>query len=127
MIHVSIASLVLRLGMSIPMMTHGWPKVVRAWEGNWKFGDPLGLGEPVTLALAIFSEFICSLLLIIGFKTRFFALFPAFTMVVATFIVHVDDPWKKQELPILFLIGFLAICLLGGGRYSLDGKLISRR
>ncbi len=113
--------------MSIPMMTHGWPKFLRVWNGNWSFGDPIGLGEPVTLAMAVFSEFICPILLIIGFKTRFFALFPVITMIVAAFIVHLDDPWNKQELPVLFLVGFLAIVVLGGGRYSLDGKLQSRR
>jgi len=46
----------------------------------------------------------------------------AITMVVAAFIVHGADPLQKKELALVYLIMFLAIALLGPGKYSIDKK-----
>ena len=69
------------------------------------------------------SEFIAPILIIIGFKTRLASVLPAATMFVAAFIFHANDPWKNQEFPLLYLVGYVAIFLLGSGKYSLDWKL----
>ena len=87
------------------------------------FGDPLGIGEVPSLFLAVIGEFACPILLILGFKTRLASIPPAITMMVAAFIVHANDPWGRQEFPLLYLVGFIAIFLLGSGKYSLDWKL----
>jgi len=126
MSRTSLASLLLRVSLSAMMMTHGWSKFYRIIEGNWKFGDPIGLGVEVSLIFAAFAEFICSILLIIGFKTRLATIPPAIVMLVAAVVVHIDDPWRKQELPLLYFAGYVAIFLLGPGRYSLDSWLKSR-
>jgi putative oxidoreductase len=44
------------------------------------------------------------------------------TMLVAAFIVHLDDPFKRKELALLYLVGFLIVLLMGPGKYSLDKK-----
>ena len=105
------------------MLTHGWGKLNRFISGNYSFADPIGIGELPTLILAILGEFICPILVIVGFKTKINSIPPALTMLVATFIVHADDPWDKQEFPLLYFFGFIAIYLLGSGKYSLDWKL----
>lgn len=105
------------------MLTHGWGKLSRFISGNHAFADPLGFGELPTLIIAIFAEFICPILLIIGFKTKLNTILPALTMLVAAFIVHGSDPWGKKEFALLYFCGFLAIYLLGSGKYSLDWKL----
>jgi putative oxidoreductase len=43
-------------------------------------------------------------------------------MLVAAFIVHLDDPFKRKELALLYLVGFLIVLLMGPGKYSLDKK-----
>jgi putative oxidoreductase len=43
-------------------------------------------------------------------------------MLVAAFIVHLDDPFKRKELALLYLVGFLVVLLMGPGKYSLDKK-----
>lgn len=123
----SLALLILRIGMCVPMLTHGWPKFLRIVEGNWKMSDPIGLGVHITLILAVLSEFLAPILIILGWKTRILAFFPTATMFVAAFIVHSDDPWGKQELPILYLCGFLTIMLLGSGKYSIEGQISARK
>ena len=105
------------------MLTHGWGKFNRLLSGDMSFADPIGIGEVPTFILAVIGEFISPILLIVGFKTRLASVFPAATMLVAALIVHADDPWSRQEFPLLFFFGFVTIFLLGGGRYSLDWRL----
>ena len=49
-----IGLLLLRLGFSVGLMTHGYGKLLRVWEGNFKFGDPIGIGSAPSLILASF-------------------------------------------------------------------------
>ena len=124
--HSSLASLILRLGMGGMMLVHGYGKLERLMDGNWDFADPLGIGSAPTLLLAVFTEFLCSVLLIIGFKTRLASIPLIITMLIAAFVIHLDDPWKRQEFALLYAVGFIAILILGGGRYSLDDRLSHR-
>src|SRR5580765_6020709 len=63
--------LVLRLGLGILMAHHGYDKLTHFSDFQGQFIDFMGLGKSVSLSLAIFAEFFCSLLLIIGLFTRF--------------------------------------------------------
>lgn len=115
--------LLLRAGAGSFMLTHGWPKFQKILAGDWTFADPLGIGPAPSLALATFAEFLCSLLVIAGFRVRLAAMPLIFTMLTATFAVHAGDPWAKKELPLLYAAAFAALMLLGGGKYSLDALL----
>ena len=123
----SLGLFVLRLGVGGMMLTHGWPKLQRLMETPDKFADPLGLGPEISLALAVFSELVCAALIVIGLGTRAAALPLLITMVVAAFIVHGDDPFKKQELALLYGAGSLALMLAGAGRFSMDALIQRRR
>jgi putative oxidoreductase len=112
----------LRISASALMLTHGIPKFQKLLSGDLEFGDPLGLGGAPSLFLAIIGEFICPILVIIGFKTRWAAVPTAITMAVAAFIVHGADPFGVKEKALLFLTLFVTIILLGPGKYSIDKK-----
>jgi putative oxidoreductase len=76
---------------------------------------------------AVFIEIILPILIIIGYKTKIFTFFPMVTMIIAAFIVHLNDPLignkcDNKELPILYLVGFLIIFLMGPGKYSINKK-----
>lgn len=118
--HIGLAFL--RIGASALILTHGFPKFQKLLSGNFEFGDPLGLGSSPSLFLAIIGEFICPILVIIGFKTRWAAVPTAITMAVAAFIVHASDPFNVKEKALLFLTLFIAIILLGPGKFSVDKK-----
>ena len=136
----SIGLLVLRLGAGGYMAMHGWEKVQKILAGDFKFSDPIGIGEPASLVLAAGAELGCSLLVMLGFWTRIAALPVVFTMAVAAFIRRAGDPWYSgtaearfyageakhwfsKEPALVFLCAFAAIALIGAGRYSLDGLL----
>lgn len=121
-----IGLLLLRLGIGGLMLTHGWPKVQKVLNGDFQFGDPIGLGAAPSLVLAATAEFLFALLVMLGVKVRWTAIPPAITMAVAAFVAHAGDPIGKREKALLFLVGFAALALLGGGRYALDA-LLSRR
>jgi len=118
----NIGLAVLRIGASGLMLTHGIPKFQKLISGNLEFGDPIGIGSTPSLFLAIIGEFICPILVIVGFKTRWSTIPTIITMAVAAFIVHGGDPFKDKEKALLYLILFIVITLLGPGKYSIDKK-----
>lgn len=118
LVHLGLA--ILRIVPSIFLMTHGYPKLLKLINGNTEFANPFGIGEAPTLFLAVIGEFICPLLMIIGFKTRWAAIPSAITMFVAAFVIHAKDPFSVKEHALLFLAFFVIIFLLGPGKYSVD-------
>ena len=119
----NIALLILRVVFAGSMLYgHGLGKLNRLLEGNLSFSNPLGIGEIPTLILAVFSEFLAPIFIIIGYKTKFFSFFPAATMFVAAFIVHWGDPFGRVEKALLFLTVFVILMMTGPGKYSIDRK-----
>ncbi|MER3317098.1 DoxX family protein [Flagellimonas lutimaris] len=118
--HAGLA--LLRIVPSVFMLTHGYPKLMNLINGNTEFANPFGIGQAPSLFLAVVAEFICPVLIIIGFKTRWAAIPTAITMFVAAFMIHSADPFNVKEKALLYLVTFIAIMLLGPGKYSVDKK-----
>ena len=85
----NVSLLILRIIFAGSMLYgHGISKLTKLIEGNVSFSNPIGIGEVPTLILAVFSEFVAPIFIIIGYKTKLFSFFPAATMFVAVFVVH---------------------------------------
>ncbi len=120
------ALLALRIIISVLMMVHGIQKVMAFDVLSTSFPDPIGLGSQLSLVLAIFAEFFCSLAVLAGLLFRL-ALIPLiFTMCVASFAVMGSEPWTAQELPVIYLLIYILLFFTGPGLYSLDA-LIGKR
>tara|TARA_R110002072_G_scaffold303069_1_gene492550 strand:- start:21848 stop:22288 length:441 start_codon:yes stop_codon:yes gene_type:complete len=124
---VSTGLLLLRVAFGCFMLVHGWQKLSGFSEMADKFPDPIGMGSSLSLVMAIAAEVGCSLLLIAGFGTRFAAIPLAFTMIVASFVVHGSDPWQKKELAACYLAVYATLVLTGAGRFSVDQCLWGRK
>lgn len=123
-----VGLLVLRLvAGGFMLVRHGIPKVERFFQQPIEFGDPLGIGVLPSLSLAVFAEVACAAALMLGLLSRLSTVPLITTMLVAAFIVHADDGFAKQELPLLFAVSYLTILLAGPGRYSIDARIFSRR
>lgn len=113
----------LRIGGAGLLLSHGVPKLQLLFQGGTiEFPDPLGIGPSPTLFLAVFAEFLCAVLVLIGFKTRLAAIPVAITMLVAALVQHAPDPFAQKEKALLFLLIFVCVALLGPGAFSVDKK-----
>ncbi len=120
-IQISISLLILRLGIGALMLTHGWPKLLRLFEGGEiSFPDPLGIGSFMSLIMATLTEVAASVLVILGLATRLATASLAFTMIIAVFVVHADDPFQQKELGLIYLLVYIVLMITGSGRYSID-------
>lgn len=119
---LDIVSLILRLCFGATMlMNHGWGKFLKLiGDKPIKWADPLGVGPEISLGLATFAEVFCAGALVIGLFTRLATIPLIVTMVVAVFIVHINDPFPKMESGLMYLIAYISILIIGGGKYSLD-------
>ena len=120
----SLGALVLRLAFGGFMIAgHGWSKMMAFSDRADSFPDPLGIGNSASMGLAVLAEVVCAALVAVGFMTRVVVIPLIITMCVAYFIIHVEDPFARKELPALYGIGFIAIALIGPGKFSVDRQL----
>jgi putative oxidoreductase len=111
---------------------HGWPKFVKFRGDPGNFPDPLGIGSTMSFYGAVGAELVCGAMLVVGVLTRIAALPLAFTMIIAAFVVHKSDPFfmgggAAKEPAVMYLCAYLAVLLLGPGRFSLDHILLKKR
>ncbi|TVR76149.1 MAG: DoxX family protein [Saprospirales bacterium] len=123
----SIALLIGRLAFGGMMLAHGWPKLAGFAERSSVFPDPLGVGSATSLAMAVFAEFFCAILVMLGLGTRLVLIPLIITMFVAGFIHHANDPFSMMEKSLLFLSGYIVLFILGPGKISLDYMLFGKK
>lgn len=119
----NLATFLLRLGMGLLMIPHGYDKLVHFMQYKKDFFNFIGLGSTISLALVVFAEFFCSVFLIMGLFTRILASVLLIEMFVLVFNKHHGQVFGEGEHGMLYLTGYLAIILLGPGKASLDGIL----
>ena len=124
--------LILRAATAAFMLTHGYQKLQGLLAGGEiQFADPIGIGQSASMYLAVFAEFFCSILLLLGLATRLAVIPLIITMLVAVLIVHAPDEFAKKELALHYLVVYLFLLISGPGKYSIDhfigGKSSGRR
>lgn len=118
-----IGLLFLRIGFSLLLIIgHGVAKIKKLVNSDYTFYDPFGIGEGTALVLATFAEVFFPIFIIIGFKTRLAAIPIIITMLVASFMYHLKDPFSMKEMSLLYLTAFIFILLAGPGKYSVDRR-----
>ncbi|MCR9066154.1 MAG: DoxX family protein [Cytophagales bacterium] len=125
--YVDFAIFILRVGVGLLLIPHGYSKLLKILNGDLGFADPLGLGSAISLYATVFAEMFCSALLVIGLFTRPVLAILIFTMMVIVFVVHGGDGLDKMERGLLFLIPYFSLFIWGPGRYSIDFFLFGKK
>ncbi len=116
--------LIVRVAVGALMLTHGMPKLQTLLAGGHiEFADPFHIGATASLALAIFAELFCSILLILGLATRLAMIPLIITMLVAIFYALAPLPFAKKELAVMYLLIYIGFFILGAGKYSVDNLI----
>jgi putative oxidoreductase len=125
----SFALLLLRAWLGLCMLLlHGVGKVKDFSKLSADFPDPLNVGHTASLALVVFAEVVCSVLLVLGLVTRFAALVLAVNVFVAFFIVlqgALTGP-HSGEIAFIYLAGYVALLFAGAGKLSLDKMIFGK-
>jgi putative oxidoreductase len=119
----NLALFILRVGAGILMVHHGYDKLVHFNQYSAKFMHFLGMNSSFSLALVIFSEFFCSIFVMLGLFTRFACIFLMISTFVAVSEAHGYDILGKGEHASLFFIIYFTILIIGPGRISVDGMI----
>ena len=109
----STAMLLLRLGIGILMMAHGYDKLLHFSKIQDTFLNFLGMGSTISLVMVVFAEFFCSLFLILGLFTRLSAIPLIIATCVMVFKAHHSDIFGDGEHASLYLISYLVILFVG--------------
>jgi putative oxidoreductase len=122
-----LATLLLRVIFGGMFIYHGYPKLANYSQMVEMFGDPIGIGNQLSVILTIFGEFVCGILIVLGLLTRF-AVVPVFiTMLVVLFVVLAKAPFTDKMLPFVYLFLCVVLFILGSGKYSMDAALFNKR
>lgn len=121
----SLFLLALRVLFGILLLSHGIQKWTNFSVLSGSFPDPLGVGSELSLGLAIFGEVFCSLGFIFGALYRLAMIPMIFTMGVAFFVIHGNDPFAVKELAFVYLVVFGLMYVAGPGKFSIDHILSS--
>ena len=123
-----VGLLILRIGIGLMFMIHGYPKIAggpEKWQGLGNTLGALNLGLPVFWGfMAAFAEFFGGLLLVLGLFFRAAAFLLFVTMFVAV-VKHISggDGFNGYSHAAESCVLFLSLIMIGPGRYSLDQML----
>ena len=119
-IGLSLLLFLARFGFGAMFITHGLQKLVNYKALQHSFPSIMGMGSTVSLYLAIFAEFFCTIAFITGFLYRLSMPPMIFTMAMAVFVVHANDPFSTKEMAMLYLFVFILMYCLGPGSFAAD-------
>lgn len=123
----SVLLLIARIIFGSLLLYHGIQKLGSFSELSSSFPDPLGIGNQLSLSLVIFGELVCSLGFIFGLLYRLTMIPMIFTMGIAFFVFHRQDPFVIKELSFNYLVVYLIMYITGPGKYTIDRFLFLKK
>jgi putative oxidoreductase len=121
---ISLGLLFLRLfggGLLIQGRAWAWSEMIHV--NGPGFMNPFGAGGEFTWVLTLFSEFLCTVLVMLGVFTRFTAIPPLVVMLVMALALPTGTVWSVRETFLLYALPFFVLTFTGPGEYSVDGRV----
>lgn len=124
--------LILRIGIGIMFMLHGWPKLIGGPDKWEQVGQTMGLIGieyfPVFWGfMAAFTEVVGGLLFALGFLFKPVCILLLITMIMATLRHYMGgDAFGGYSHAAEAAILFFSLIFIGPGKYSLDKKVFMK-
>jgi len=123
----AIGKLTLRLTVGVLILFHGVGKIMHPGSLEFIGNNLSNMGLPSAIAYGVFiGEVIAPLMVITGFHARIGGLIIVVNMIFAVVLAHMDDIFSLTqhggwalELQAFYLLGGLAIALLGSGKFAI--------
>lgn len=121
--------LILRVGLGVMFVIHGWPKITAGPEMWGKLGMAMGnfgihFAPNFWGFMAAFAEFGGGICLILGLFTRYACILLTISMVVAaTMHLNKGDGLQGAAHAIEAAIVFFSLIFIGPGEHSVDQKI----
>lgn len=126
---VALGCLVLRIGIGIIFIIHGYGKFAGGmgtltWVGSQMSNLGISFFPLLWGFLAASAEFFGGVFLVVGLGTRVAAFFLSIVMLIAI-LYHIKngDTYTTYSHPLSMLIVFISLMLMGSGRFALDSLL----
>ncbi|HEY0677913.1 MAG TPA: DoxX family protein [Chitinophagaceae bacterium] len=118
-----------RIITGLLMVYHGWEVFDEAKMNEYATWDSFkSYSSPATMAyIGKVGELIAGVLLTLGLFTRLASIIIAGIMFYISVIMGNGKVWYDDQHPFLFVLLALVFFFTGGGRYSLDYVLFSKR
>ncbi|MFF7063590.1 DoxX family membrane protein [Pseudomonas sp. NPDC008258] len=118
---VPFGLLFLRVSAALLLLQiHGLPKLLNWSTELQRIEDPFGLGATLTLALAVFAEVICPLLLILGVFARLACLPVLAVLGIALVMVHPEWTLEEAQFAWLFTVLYAGLAITGPGAWAIN-------
>ena len=124
---------IMRIGIGLLTIGHGIPKIMGGtvmWQELGTFVNPLGIYFlPIMWGFfGACTEFLGGIAFTLGLGTRIASICLSGMMLIATiWHVHRGDPYNLYSFPLSLIVVFVAFIIMGGGAYSIDGYLASKK
>ncbi len=123
--HKNLGLFLLRLGLAIVFIAHGYAKLT-GLEGTGMFFEKLGIPMPALMAYVVTAvEFLGGILMLFGVLVRYVGLLMSVTMLVAILTAKMQGGLMlpmagKYELELMLLLSALAVAFLGAGEWTVS-------
>jgi putative oxidoreductase len=125
---VNAGLLILRIivGLSL-FLKHGFEKLTGYSTMVQGFPNPIHIGSHASLAFALFTDGICSLLVVFGLMTRPAAALILINLLTAFIFIHHAEFFggpstDHVQLVVLYIAAAATLVCTGAGKFSVDGR-----
>ena len=124
--NTDIGLLIIRVGVSLSLfLKHGLEKLTGYSKMVQHFPDPIHIGAHASLAYALVTDGICTLLIALGLLTRPASALLVINLLTAFFFMLHAEFFKDgpAELVAVYIIVFVGILVSGPGAFSMEARM----
>ncbi len=123
--NADIGLLMLRIFIGLRLI-YGVIDNIISWEKMLEFSGFLKInGFPMptfSAVLSVYAQFLCAILILVGYKTRLAAAILAFNFIVAMVMVHLKDSIEVMTPALAMLFISITLMFTGAGRWAIEKK-----